>query len=77
MTHRPTNHAASTGNTSADTSHAQGKGQSGKNTVGDGQPKREPVGQYVAFRYVDGVAVETSIGFVAQLDAEEEVVWVG
>jgi hypothetical protein len=77
MTHRPTNHAASTGDTSADTSHAQGKEQSEKNTVGDWLPKREPVGQYVAFKYVDGVAVETGIGFVAQLDAEGEVVWVG
>jgi hypothetical protein len=35
MTPETTNHAASTGDTSADTNHAQGKEQSEKNTVGD------------------------------------------
>jgi hypothetical protein len=37
MTPETTNHAASTGDTSADTNHAQGKEQSEKNTVGDGR----------------------------------------
>jgi hypothetical protein len=35
MTHRPTNHAANPETSRATTSHAQGKEQSEKNTVGD------------------------------------------
>jgi hypothetical protein len=47
MTHRPTNHAASTGDTSADTNHAQGKEQSEKNTVNGGRWVCERMGQWL------------------------------